>query len=63
MALYCSNPFDAMLEFQRTIDRLRDSSWLEFSTSGRGALPPLMSSAKATTSSSWLRCRACVTPT
>jgi HSP20 family protein len=41
MALYYSNPFDAMLEFQRTLDQLRESSWLEFSTSGRGAFPPL----------------------
>jgi HSP20 family protein len=41
MALFYSNPFDAMLEFQRALDQLRDSSWLEFSPSGRGAFPPL----------------------
>jgi HSP20 family protein len=41
MALFYSNPFDAMLEFQRALDTLRDSSWLDFSPSGRGAFPPL----------------------
>lgn len=41
MALFFSNPFDAVLEFQRALDSLRDSAWLEFSPSGRGAFPPL----------------------
>lgn len=41
MALYYTNPFDAMLEFQRTLEQLRDSSWLDYSTSGRGAFPPV----------------------
>jgi HSP20 family protein len=41
MALFYSNPFDAMLEFQRALDGLRDSAWLEMSPSGRGAFPPL----------------------
>lgn len=41
MALFFSNPFDAMLEFQRALDTLRDSAWLDFSPSGRGAFPPL----------------------
>lgn len=41
MALFYSNPFDAMLEFQRALDTLRDSAWLDFSPSGRGAFPPL----------------------
>lgn len=35
------NPLDAMLDFQRTLDELRDSAWLELSPSGRGAFPPL----------------------
>ena len=41
MALFHSNPFDAMLEFQRALDTLRDSAWLDYSPSGRGAFPPL----------------------
>jgi HSP20 family protein len=41
MALFYSNPFDAMLEFQRALDTLRDSAWLDYSPSGRGAFPPL----------------------
>jgi HSP20 family protein len=41
MALYFSNPFDAMLEFQRALEELRDSAWLELSPSGRGGFPPV----------------------
>ena len=41
MALFFSNPFDAMLEFQRALDTLRDSAWLDDSPSGRGAFPPV----------------------
>jgi HSP20 family protein len=41
MALFFSNPFDALWEFQRALDSLRDSAWLEFTPSGRGAFPPL----------------------
>lgn len=41
MALFVSNPFDALLQFQRALDSFRDSSWLEDSLSGSGAYPPL----------------------
>jgi HSP20 family protein len=41
MALFSFNPFDAMLDFQRALDQLRDSGWLAASPSGRGGFPPL----------------------
>lgn len=41
MPVFSFHPFDAMLEFQRALDHLRDSAWLEPSPSGRGAFPPL----------------------
>jgi HSP20 family protein len=41
MPIFSFNPFEAMLDFQRTLDQLRDSAWLEPSLSGRGAFPPL----------------------
>jgi HSP20 family protein len=41
MALFYSNPFDALLEFQRSLDTFRDSSWFDDSFSGAGAYPPV----------------------
>lgn len=41
MAFFFSSPFDALVEFQRSLDAFRDSSWLEDSFSGGGAFPPL----------------------
>ena len=41
MTFLFSSPFDALLEFQRSLDAFRDSSWLEDSVSGSGAYPPL----------------------
>ncbi len=41
MALFSVNPFEAMLNFQRSLDSLRDSGWFDLSPSGRGAFPPL----------------------
>ena len=41
MALFSINPFEAMLNFQRSLDSLRDSGWFDLSPSGRGAFPPL----------------------
>ena len=40
MAFFISSPFDALVEFQRSLDAFRDSSWLD-SFSGGGAFPPL----------------------
>jgi len=41
MAYFFSSPFDALVEFQRSLDAFRDSSWLDDSFSGGGAYPPL----------------------
>ena len=41
MAFFFSSPFDALVDFQRSLDAFRDSSWLEDSLSGTGAFPPL----------------------
>jgi HSP20 family protein len=41
MALFYSNPLDALLEFQRTLDSFRNSSWFDDTFSGSGAYPPL----------------------
>lgn len=41
MSLFYSNPFDALLEFQRALDAFRGSTWLDDSPSGSGAFPPL----------------------
>lgn len=40
MPIFTFNPFDAMTDFQRMLDELRDSAWLEPSPSGRGVFPP-----------------------
>jgi HSP20 family protein len=39
--MFLSNPFDALLNFQQTLDALRASHWLESSPSAGGAYPPL----------------------
>jgi len=36
-----SDPFDALLEFQQTLDMYRTSSWLGAGLSSGGAYPPL----------------------
>jgi HSP20 family protein len=41
MAMFTINPFQAMLDFQRSLESLRDSAWFDTSPSGRGAFPPL----------------------
>lgn len=41
MSLFSVHPFEAMLNFQRSLDSLRDSGWFDLSPSGRGAFPPL----------------------
>lgn len=41
MALYFTDPFDALVQFQRALDSFRESSWLDDSPSGSGAFPPL----------------------
>jgi HSP20 family protein len=41
MAFVSFRPLDAMLDFQRVLDELRDSAWLEPSPSGRGVFPSL----------------------
>ena len=41
MAIFTINPFEAMRDFQRSLESLRDSSWFDMSPSGRGAFPPL----------------------
>ena len=41
MTMFTINPFDAMRDFQRSLESLRDSSWFDLSPSGRGAFPPL----------------------
>jgi HSP20 family protein len=41
MALLFSDPFDALLQFQQTLDTFRSSGWLRSSLSGSGGYPPL----------------------
>jgi HSP20 family protein len=41
MAILLSDPFDSLFQFQQALDALRASSWLESTTSGGGAYPPL----------------------
>ena len=41
MAIFYQDPFDALAQFQRTVDQLRSSSWLAAGPSGSGAYPPL----------------------
>jgi HSP20 family protein len=36
-----SDPFDALVQFQRALDSFRASDWLETGPSGGGAYPPL----------------------
>jgi HSP20 family protein len=40
MAMLLSDPFDALLQFQRALDTFRTSSWLGTSPSAGGAYPP-----------------------
>ena len=40
MAVLLADPFDALLQFQRALDKYRTSSWLGASPSGGGAYPP-----------------------
>jgi HSP20 family protein len=41
MAFLFPNAFDALLQFQRALDNLRESEWLDEGPSGGGAFPPL----------------------
>ena len=41
MPILLSDPFDSLFQFQETLDALRASNWLESTTSGGGAYPPL----------------------
>ena len=41
MAFVFSDPFENLLSFQRALDQLRTSSWLDSGLSGQGAFPPL----------------------
>ena len=40
MAIF-SDPFDALANFQQTLDAFRTSNWLETGPSGGGAYPPM----------------------
>jgi HSP20 family protein len=40
MAMLFSDPFDALVQFQRALDNFRSSSWLGTSPSGSGSYPP-----------------------
>jgi HSP20 family protein len=41
MALEISDPFDALLRFQRALEQQLESDWLEGATTGMGAFPPI----------------------
>jgi HSP20 family protein len=41
MAILFSDPFDALFQFQQTLDQLRSSDWLATGPSGVGSYPPL----------------------
>ena len=41
MALYYSDPFETLVQFQNALDQLRSSNWLQASPSGGGSYPPV----------------------
>jgi HSP20 family protein len=41
MALTFADPFDALFRFQRALEQRLDSDWLEDTTTGTGAFPPI----------------------
>jgi HSP20 family protein len=41
MAMLFSDPFEALFQFQQTLDQLRSSDWLRAGPSGGGTYPPL----------------------
>lgn len=41
MATLLSDPFEALLNLQRTLDSFRQSDWLEATPSGAGPFPPV----------------------
>jgi len=41
MAFVFTDPFETLVNFQRALDQLRDSSWLDAGPSGHGVFPPL----------------------
>jgi HSP20 family protein len=41
MAMLLADPFDTLLEFQRTLDSFRSSGWLGAGLSAGGAYPPM----------------------
>ena len=41
MALYYSDPFETLFQFQNALDQLRSSDWLQSSPSGSGSYPPM----------------------
>jgi HSP20 family protein len=41
MAILFRDPYEALFQFQRTLDELRSSNWLQAGPSGGGSYPPL----------------------
>jgi HSP20 family protein len=41
MAVLFTDPYDALVQFQRALDNFRSSSWLGASPSGSGGYPPV----------------------
>ena len=41
MAILFNDPFEALAQFQRVLDQLRSSDWLESGPSGGGSYPPI----------------------
>jgi HSP20 family protein len=41
MALYYSDPFETLFQFQNALEQLRSSNWLQASPSGSGSYPPV----------------------
>lgn len=41
LALYFSDPFETLVQFQDALDQLRSSNWLQASPSGSGSYPPV----------------------
>jgi HSP20 family protein len=41
MAIFYSDPFDTLFQFQSALDQLRASNWLQASPSGSGSYPPV----------------------
>ena len=41
MALGISDPFDALIRFQKALDQQLESDWLEGATTGTGTFPPI----------------------